>query len=139
MVGVTARQVLKEALAVIARAHTPVQLSTDLHGAKVRNPLNQQAAAWSSVGALIKVAPADAKITAEHLAPGHLGAAWQAFLLLEQAARQQGFVNTVQVDEAGLAAAQRMFWRALQLCDDEPRRRPLRTVGTGGAPRGAAS
>jgi hypothetical protein len=97
----TARQVLQEALAVISRDHTRVQLSADLHGAKVRNPLHGTAAAWSSVGALIKVAPADAKVTAEHLAPGHLGAAWQAFLLLEEAAVQQGYANTVEVDRAG--------------------------------------
>lgn len=136
----TARQVLQEALQLITREHTHVQLSADEHGLKVRNPLNVRAVAWSSVGALIRVAPADAKVTAEHLAPGHLGAAWEAFLLLEEAAGLQGYANTVEVDRAGRDAALRMFWKALQLAPDAvPGRRASwgRAGGTGSAPRGA--
>lgn len=136
----TARQILQEALAVISRGHTPVQLSADLHGVKVRNPLNERAAAWSSVGALIKVAPADAKITAEHLAPGHLGTAWTAYELLEKAARLQGHATTVEADRAGQAAALAMFRKALTLVDDQPRRRGFKpSAGTGAAPRGATA
>lgn len=135
----TVRQVLQEALQVITREHTHVQLSADERGRKVRNPLNVRAAAWSSVGALIRVAPADAKVTAEHLAPGHLGSAWQAFLLLEEAAGLQGYANTVEVDRAGRDAALRMFWKALQLAPEDERGRVSwgRRSGTGSAPRGA--
>lgn len=135
----TATQVLREAFAVVQRDHTAVQLAVDVHGDRVRNPLAPSAAAWSTVGALIKVAPANAKMVAEHKAPGHIGAAWEAFLLLTEAATQQGYGGdcpTVYVDRAGPAAVANMFMRALQLADDEPRARRRPAAGIGSSPRG---
>lgn len=127
------RQVLKEALAVTTRAHSTTQLATDAHGVKVR-PLDSRAVAWSSTGALIKVAPSGQST------PGmvqHTEDAWQAYLLLGDAATEQGYEHVAAVDTAGCAAAQRMFWRALQLVDPAPRRRTRAT--TGSTPRGAAA
>lgn len=136
----TSRQVLSESMQIIPRHHTSVQLSVDERGLKVRNPLHPRAVAWSSVGAMIKVAPGDAKIVAEDKSPGHMPAVGDAYDLLEEAARLQGYANTVEVDRAGAAAARRMFEKALQLAPDERRVRPLRSSGgTGAAPRGATA
>lgn len=141
-----ARHVLKSALAVIERDHTAPDpgrtfLAADEHGRGVR-PLDPSAVAWTSVGAICKVAPglsaADPQVWADHLS-----FAWDAYTLLEQAAEQQGYAHTVDVDRAGREAALRMFWRALQLCDPEPRRRRRNTPpagsGSGANPKGAAA
>lgn len=134
------RQILQEALAVVARDHTAVQLSVDEHGVKVRNPRNPQAAAWSSVGALVKVAPRYPDIVAEGKSPGNTDAAWEAYVLLDKVARLQGFAHTVAVDQAGQPFALAMFRKALTLIDEParpPRRKPA--AGTGAAPRGATA
>lgn len=133
----TVRQIIQEALAVISRDHTPVQLSVDVHGQKVRNPRNPQAAAWSSVGALVKVAPRYPDVVAEDKSPGNTNEAWEAYVLLDDVARLQGYADTTKVDEAGQAAALAMFRKALTLVDDEPHRPLHAAAGVGAAPRGA--
>lgn len=130
-------QILQDAKQIVARDHCAVQLSVDAHGRKVRNPLAPAAAAWSTVGALVKVAPRRPEVVAEHKSPGNTEEAWQAYLLLEQAAVQQGYANTVEVDEAGHGAVMAMFDRALQIAPAAPRRK--RAPGTGAAPRGVAA
>jgi hypothetical protein len=136
----TVRQVLQEALAVITRDHTATQLSVDQHGRKVKNPRGPRAVAWSSVGALIKVAPRYPDIVVEGKSPGNTDEAWEAYVLLDRVARLQGFADTVRVDEAGQQFALAMFRKALTLVDDPPRAsRRAPAAGTGAAPRGAAS
>lgn len=131
----TPKDVLKAALRIIERQHTSTQLAVDADGRKVV-ALHPGAVAWSSVGALIKVAPSHA----EPPAPQHTNAAWDAFLLLTEAAEQQGYPHTAAVDEAGREAALRMYWRALQLVEPETRRRRRAPApGTGSSPRGAAA
>ena len=128
--------VLREAKAICKYAHTATQLAVDANGMKVRNPIAPSAVAWSSVGALIKVAPGNPSIVAENRSPGHTVEAHRAFLLLEDAAVDQGCANTVEVDRAGFGPVMAMFDRAMQLAPDvEPaRRKPA--AGTGSAPRG---
>lgn len=135
----TPRHVLREAYEVVKRDRTATQLAVDAHGVKVKNPRSPRAAAWSSVGALIKVAPRYPKIVSDDGVPGHIDAAWTAFEFLTIAAEQQGYTNTVEVDRAGPEAVYAMFLRALDLAPaDEPsgpdRRRP--SSSTGALPRG---
>lgn len=129
-------QILQDALQVVARDHTPVQLSVDEHGLKVRNPRAPQAAAWSSVGALVKVAPRYPDIVAEGKSPGNTDEGWEAYVLLDRVARLQGFAHTVAVDEAGQQFALAMFRKALTLVDAPPRRSPWKPARVGSAPRG---
>lgn len=131
-------QILREAKQVCARDHTATQLAVDAHGQKVRNPLAPAAVAWSTVGALIKVAPRNPGVVAEGKSPGNTDDAYRAFLLLEEAAVEQGFLCTVDVDEAGLGAVQACFDRAIDAAKRMPgraRRKPA--AGTGSQPRGS--
>lgn len=133
----TPKQVLREAYEVVRRDHTHVQLAVDARGVKVKNPRSPRAAAWSTVGALIKVAPRYPNVISDDGVPGHIDAGWTAFELLTIAAEQQGHANTVEVDRAGPDAVYAMFLRALDLAPaDEPRTRYPAAVGTGTSPRG---
>lgn len=133
----TVRTILQEALAVVARDHTAVQLSVDQQGNKVRNPRSPLAVAWSSVGALVKVAPRYPNVVAEDKSPGNTDEAWRAYEVLERVAVLQGFAHTVEVDEAGQQYALAMFRKALTLVDDPPRRARKPAGATGaGAERG---
>lgn len=132
--------VLREAKQVVARDHTAVQLSVDVHGLKVRNPIAPAAVAWSTVGALIKVAPRNPGIVAENKSPGNTDEAYRAYLLLEDAAVEQGFAHTVAVDEAGHGPVLAMFDRAIDAAQRMPQRaRRKRAAGTGSRPRGEAA
>jgi hypothetical protein len=133
---VSVGQILREAKQVVAREHTAVQLAVDAHGRKVRNPLHPTAVAWSTVGALVKVAPRRPEVVAEGKSPGSSDDANRAYDLLEEVAVSQGFANTVEVDQAGHGAVLRLFDRAMQLAPDEPRHK--RAAGTGSTPRGTA-
>lgn len=135
----TAKQVLSAALVLLdnGRAHASPPLWTtflaiDEPGLKVR-PRDPRAVAWTSVGALCKVAPgysaSDPSVYADHT-----DAAWSAYLLLDEAALKQGHATTVEADRAGWAAVDAMFAHAIDLY--EPPRRRLSAVGTGGQPRG---
>ena len=81
--------ILKDAKAVVQRAHTPVQLAVNANGVNVR-PLDPGAVAWSSTGAIGKVAPwmsrTDEKVWFDLTEDGY--AAWE---LLNDAARLQGY------------------------------------------------
>lgn len=133
----SALQILREAKAVVYRAHSPVQLAVDARGVNVR-PLDPTAVAWSSTGALGKVAPwmsaDDPKIWFDLTTDGN--AAWN---LLDEAARLQGYrlgeAPIVSVDQDGLPAVLRCFAKAMQLAPEpEFRRRTPARVGS--APRG---
>lgn len=135
----TAKHVLREALAVIERDHAappPFQtfLAVDEHGEPVR-PVDATAVAWTSVGAVCRVAPAlsasDPQVWADHIS-----VAFEAAGLLDQAALLQGYPDTTSVDRAGREAAMRMFWCAINFADPEPRRRLRSATGTGSSPRG---
>lgn len=135
--------VLREAKAVVLRAHTPVQLAVDARGVNVR-PLDPRAVAWSSTGAVGKVAAwmsgTDDTVWFDLTADGN--AAWD---LLNEAARLQGYrrdehAPIADVDRDGLPAVLRCFAKAMQIAPGEPRRRGLKpAAGTGGAPRGATA
>lgn len=139
----SAAQVLREAKAVVQRAHTPTQLAVDARGVNVR-PLDPTAVAWSSTGALGKVAAwmsrDDDRIWFDLTEDGNA-----AFDLLNEAARLQGYrrdehAPIADVDRDGLPAVLRCFAKAIHLAPDAPRRRALTSAsGTGGQPRGAAS
>lgn len=118
----TARQCLREALAIITKHHTATQLADDGRGGRV-NPRSPQAARWSSTGALITISPRYPERTAPNATPLASDTANNAYDLLCEAATQQGFANPTQVDGRGADAAARMFWRALQLADDPPARK----------------
>lgn len=137
----TPRQVLREAYEVVKRDHTATQLSVDEHGIKVKNPRSPKAAAWSTVGALIKVAPRYPNVVSDDGVPGHIDAGWTAFEFLTIAAEQQGYTNTVEVDRAGPEAVYAMFLRAIDLApaDESSRVRRRPASGTGALPRGAAA
>lgn len=134
--------VLREAKALVYRAHTPVQLAVNAQGVNVR-PLDPAAVAWSSTGAIGKVAPwmsgTDDRVWFDLTEDGK--AAWD---LLDEAARLQGYrlgeAPIVSVDRDGLPAVLRCFAKAILLAPEEPRRPRFKpSAGTGGAPRGAAS
>lgn len=136
----SAAQVLREAKQVVARAHTPVQLAVDARGVNVR-VLDPRAVAWSSTGALGKVAPwmsrDDDRIWFDLTADGK--AAWD---LLDEAARLQGYrlgeAPIVSVDREGLPAVLMCFAKAIQLAPDAVRRaRRGAARGTGSLPRGS--
>lgn len=130
----TARDVLREAKHLVTRAHTPTQLAVDARGVNVR-PVDPSAVAWSSTGAIGKVAPGrsihDEKVWFDHTEAGY-----QAWLLLNEAARLQGHPGhtpVINADRAGLPAVLRVFDKALQLTPDADRR------SRRGSPRGAAA
>lgn len=136
----TATQVLTEALEVIKRDHTSVQLAVTARGQKCR-PLDPDAVSWSSVGAICKVAPGRS-VHDDTCWADHTEAGWEAFLLLCDAARQQGYRDLLDlgcvamVDAAGESPAWTMFARALQLAPDRRKHRPRAGAGSGSSPRG---
>jgi hypothetical protein len=137
---VNSRQILSAALALLddGRAHAAPPQGTKGHafdagGLKVR-PRDVRAVAWSSVGALCFVAPA-ASASDDTVYADHTWDAWNAFLALEDAARLQGFANSVELDRAGYAKTYQAFQHAMNQCEPKPRRRQHR-VGTGPNPRG---
>jgi hypothetical protein len=139
---VSVLEILKDAKAVVYRAHTPVQLAVNAAGVNVR-PRDPGAVAWSSTGALGKVAPwmsgSDDRVWFDLTEDGK--AAWD---LLNEAARLQGYRDDTAavtlVDRDGLSAVLRMFAKAILIAPDEPRRARFKTsAATGGSPRGAAS
>lgn len=129
------KDVLKAALAVVTRDHAQITrgLAVDQHGQPVA-PTDPSAVAWTSAGALIKVAPSHQ----EPPALTHTVEAGEAYDLLERVAAEQGYQSPSAVDAAGREAVQRMFWRALNLTEPPERRRwrgPA--LRTGSSPRGA--
>lgn len=143
----TARDVLKEALRVVERDHCAPPpwrtfLAVDDTGQGVK-PLDPRAVAWTSIGAVCKVAPG-LSATDPTVWADHVSVAWEAALLLDEAAGQQGYAHSTNVDRAGRAAALRMFWRALQLAEPDHtpggrRRRAAAGAGSGSSPKGAAA
>jgi hypothetical protein len=135
---VSVKRVLREACAVVQRAHACPErgLAVDAHGDRCE-PLSPEAVGWTSVGALYVADPVrrpDAPDT-------HGQDGWRAYLLLREAAKQQGYLNTVEVDRAGQDAAVKCFWRAQQLAEPEghARRHRGRASGSGSTtPRDAA-
>lgn len=123
------KRVLREALAIVARDHCRVQLAVDYRGRKCA-PLAREAIAWSTVGALIKVAP-----NREPDGPSHTWPAWLAYLALQEQAERMGFLGTAAVDRAGQAEAVHMFRRALNA--DTERRAMGSRPRAGTRPRGA--
>lgn len=132
-------QILREAKALVYRSHTPVQLAVNAAGVNVR-PLDPEAVAWSSTGALGKVAPArsqdDDGCWFDLTTDGK--AAWD---LLDEAARLQGYrlgeAPIVSVDKAGLRAVLACFAKAIWLAPTEPAH--YKPAATGSAPRGQAA
>jgi hypothetical protein len=137
---VSVKRVLREACALIQRAHvapppgTPL-LAVDARGNRCE-PLSPAAVAWTTCGALYVADPA---VRRPDLPDTHGRDAWDAWLLLTEAAKQQGHGNVVEADRAGLSAAVKCFWRAGQLAEPEghARRRGGR-AGAGSTPKGAA-
>lgn len=136
---VSVTQILREAKEVVVRSHTATQLAVNAAGVNVR-PLDPSAVAWSSTGALGKVAAwmsqTDPEIWFDLTPDGNA-----AFDLLNDAARLQGYrlgeAPIVSVDRDGLQAVLRAFAKAILIApsEDRPRRAAART---GAQPRGAA-
>ena len=136
------RSLLVAAGELVARDHTATQLAVDSYGRKVR-PLHPAATAWSTAGVLCLLAPArsahDPKVYADSTE-----VAWQAWVLLEQAAFEHGFPSAwcpdegspARVDQAGPAAVAAMFRRALVLAP-ESTSRSRSGSRAGSLPRGA--
>lgn len=122
------RHVLRRALIVVSRDHTVTQLAVDEHGRKI-GPCSGRAVAWSTAGALIRVAPNRAPG-----GPSHTWAAWLAWLELQAAAEHDGYRSVVEVDQAGAREVWAMFSRALNQ-EIEPFRRRDRAAA-GSRPRG---
>src|SRR5262249_9893321 len=105
---------------------------------------------WTSVGAICKIAPG-LSATDPTVWADHVSVAWEAFELLEEAARQQGHAHSVDVDRSGRESALMMFWRAPAVGEaSTPRRRrgpatprrrrgPGAGSGHGSSPKGAAA
>ena len=132
-------QILREGKQLVYRAHSPVQLAVNAQGVNVR-PLDPSAVAWSSTGALGRVAPArsrdDENVWFDLTTDG--ATAWD---LLCEAARLQGYRSDdlapiADVDRDGIAAVLRAFAKAMQLAPEEPRHKP---AATGSQPRGVTA
>jgi hypothetical protein len=132
-------QILREAKQVLTQGgHTTQRLAVNHRGDFVR-PLDLKAVAWTSTGAVGKVAPSLSRTHASiHFDLTTEGQ--EAIDLLNEAAHLQGYRGDpdyplAEVDKDGLAAALRCFAKAMQLAPSErPRRKPA--AGTGSAPRG---
>lgn len=131
--------VLSEAKALVYRAHTPTQLAVNAAGVNVR-PLDPGAVAWSSTGALGRVAPwmsrEDDRIWFDLTEDGN-----RAFDLLNEAARLQGYrrdneAPVADVDRDGLSAVLRCFGKAILLAPEDETRRRRAPARVGGQPRG---
>jgi len=130
--------ILSAAKAIVYRSHTPVQLAVNEAGVNVR-PLDPGAVAWSSTGALGKVAPwmsgTDDRTWFDLTEDGK--AAWD---LLNEAARLQGYRDDTAavtlVDADGLSAVLRMFAKAILIAPEEPRHPRRAPSRVGSLPRG---
>jgi hypothetical protein len=129
----TQREILSAALPIVQRDHSSTQLAVNAEGVRVP-PTAPLAVSWSSAGAIIHVAPSRAKW------PGvqHTSAAFDAYGLLEDAAKVMGYPNPAMVDVAGPRRAVEMFLRAINAAPDEPRRAG-RSHGVGSRPRGVVA
>jgi hypothetical protein len=136
---VSVRRVLREALATVQRSHCAPDRGLALTETGDRcEPLSPAAAAWTSVGALILADPVRREPQDRDT---HGDSAWKAYLLLREAAVQQGYRNTVEVDRAGAGEAEKCFRRALHLAPPERghARRGARTRSRSITPGGDAA
>lgn len=137
----TVQGVLREAKELLTRAHHQPDskwlIAADEHGNRAR-PVARDAADWSVIGALCKVAPGQTVTSPVPYAD--LSADGEAARdLLDEVRGRQGFLSLAEVDRAGGAAVQRLFQAALNLCEPVPRRPSRALSGAGSLPRGAGS
>jgi hypothetical protein len=129
------RRVLVEAKELVLRSPAPTSrrpypLAVSATGERCK-PASTLAVAWSSVGALCRVA-SDGN---PERWSSHTEAGWQAFILLCEVATEHGYACTNDVDKAGAGAVAEMFARAISLAD-ETEQRPRRAPARGTHPRG---
>lgn len=119
----TVHMVLREAKELVMRAHyaPPAGIAWISVNDKYERTRPLEATRFTSIGAIQKVAAWQSTRTRRVWAD-NTNQGWEAFLLLGEAATQQGYGRepddlaiVLDVDRAGLPAVVRMFDRALQL------------------------